>query len=185
METYMLTFTLESDATFGRGDGVAGLVDAEVEHDRHGTPYMHGRTLKGRAIEDKANMRVSNASLPNDLRAAIVADVEAGKYAAADVLESLTTIRRQTAMDATGKPDPGSLRAMRAVLRQTTFEADLSFAEPPTQDDLALLAACVAALRCVGMGRNRGRGRVAARLIDAQGQDVTSTHFTHFEEALQ
>lgn len=130
-------------------------------------------------------MRVSNASLPSDLRAAIVADVEAGKYAAADVLESLTTIRRQTAMDATGKPDPGSLRAMRAVLRQTTFEADLSFAEPPTQDDLALLAACVAALRCVGMGRNRGRGRVAARLIDAQGQDVTSTHFTHFEEALQ
>jgi len=217
METYKLILTLESDATFGRGDGVAGLVDAEVEHDRYGMPYLHGRTLKGllaeecanilfalgdrasrwneaaqrllgrpgSAIEDKANVHVGNASLPSDLRTAVVADVEDGKHTDTDVLESLTAIRRQTAMDETGKPDPGSLRAMRVVLRQTTFEAGLSFAEPPSQDDLVLLAACVMALRRVGTGRNRGRGRVTARLADAQGQDVTLTHFAHFEEVLR
>lgn len=38
---------LESAATFGRGDGVPGLVDQEIEHDRYGFPYLRGRTLKG------------------------------------------------------------------------------------------------------------------------------------------
>jgi hypothetical protein len=217
METYKLTLALESDATFGRGDGMAGLVDSEVEHDIYGMPYLRGRTLKGllaeecanilfalddqtsrwdnaaqqlfgrpgSAIEDKANMRVGNASLPSDLRAAIVAGAEAGKYTKTDVLESITAIRRQTAMDETGVPDPGSLRAMRVMLRQTVFEASLSFTEPPIQDNLALLAACVMALRRVGTGRNRGRGRVTARLLDAHGQDVTQTHFARFEEALR
>lgn len=35
MTTLELHLKLLSDATFGRGDGVAGLVDAEVEHDSH------------------------------------------------------------------------------------------------------------------------------------------------------
>jgi len=217
METYILSITLESDATFGRGDGVAGLVDAEVEHDGYGMPYLRGRTLKGllseecanilfalgecashwyeaaqrlfgrpgSKIADKANMRVGNASLPDGLRAAIVADVDADRYREDDVLESLTAIRRQTAVDESGVPDEGSLRAMRVVLRQTAFEARLSFAKPPTQDDLALLSACVLALRRVGTGRNRGRGRVTARLFDAGGEDVTQTHFTRFEEVVR
>jgi hypothetical protein len=217
METYTLTLTLESDATFGRGDGVAGLVDTEVEHDRYGMPYLRGRTLKGllaeeranilsalgdqasrwnesaqrllgrpgSTIEDKANMRVGNACLPSDLRAAVAVDVEAGKYTKTDVLESLTEIRRQTAMDESGVPDPGSLRAMRVVLRQTVFEASLSFTRPATRDNLALLAACVMALHRVGTRRNRGQGRVTARLLDTQGQDVTQTHFARFEEALR
>ena len=42
-----LQLTLESDATFGRGDGVAGGVDAEVQHDAYGLPFLGGRTLKG------------------------------------------------------------------------------------------------------------------------------------------
>ena len=47
MITYWLTFKLKSDATFGRGDGVAGVVDAEVQHDDYGLPYLSGKTLKG------------------------------------------------------------------------------------------------------------------------------------------
>lgn len=47
MTTYFLTLTLLSEATFGRGDGVAGSVDAEVEHDDYGLPYLHGRGVKG------------------------------------------------------------------------------------------------------------------------------------------
>lgn len=45
--SFWLKFTLESDATFGRGDGVAGVVDAEVQHDPFGLPYLGGKTLKG------------------------------------------------------------------------------------------------------------------------------------------
>jgi len=47
MRDYFLKFTLLSDATFGRGDGVAGLVDVEVQHDAYGLPYLGGRALKG------------------------------------------------------------------------------------------------------------------------------------------
>lgn len=47
MNTYWLKITLKSDTTFGRGDGVAGLVDAEVQHDDNGLPYLGGKTLKG------------------------------------------------------------------------------------------------------------------------------------------
>lgn len=47
MTTYFLTLTLLSEAVFGRGDGVAGSVDTEVEHDDYGLPYLHGRGVKG------------------------------------------------------------------------------------------------------------------------------------------
>jgi len=46
METLWLKFVLTSDATFGRGDGLAGVVNEEVQHDEYGLPYLHGRTLK-------------------------------------------------------------------------------------------------------------------------------------------
>ncbi len=56
MHEYRLTFTLLSDATFGRGEGIAGLIDREVEHDRYGLPYLRGRTLKGLISEEVDNI---------------------------------------------------------------------------------------------------------------------------------
>ena len=56
MHEYRLTFTLLSDATFGRGEGIAGLIDREVEHDRFGLPYLRGRTLKGLVSEEADNV---------------------------------------------------------------------------------------------------------------------------------
>src|SRR5690349_10479575 len=56
MSSYTLKIKLLSDTTFGRGDGVAGLVDQEVEHDRYGFPYLRGRTLKGLLSEECDNL---------------------------------------------------------------------------------------------------------------------------------
>jgi len=56
MPVYRLQFELRSVATFGRGDGVAGLVDREVEHDADGLPFLRGRTLKGLLAEECANI---------------------------------------------------------------------------------------------------------------------------------
>ena len=56
MTTYLLRLTLDSDATFGRGDGLAGVVDAEVQHDDNGLPYLGGRALKGLLAEECANI---------------------------------------------------------------------------------------------------------------------------------
>ena len=53
---FRLEILLKSDTTFGRGDGVAGLVDDEVQHDASGCPYLNGRTLKGMLVEECANL---------------------------------------------------------------------------------------------------------------------------------
>lgn len=221
MTTFWLTFTLKSDATFGRGEGVAGLVDEEVEHDRYGLPYLRGRTLKGLLVEECANilyslsqqlpdeydkwqgiadrlfgapgaytqdtgiMQVSDACLPTDLRQTVQYHHEENNLSREDVLESLTDIRRQTAVDEeTARPQDGSLRAMRVILRETLFEAPLQFSQPPEATDLALLSASVLAFRRAGTGRNRGRGHLTARLLDINRQDVTATYFKVFQEAV-
>lgn len=220
-----LRLKLKSDATFGRGDSVAGLVDEEVEYDSTtGLPFLRGRTLKGllaeecanilfalskqnlsictkfeqaakflfgqsgSTIEDDAHMHVGAAMLPKGLSNAVEADVKANppRLTPAQVLESLTAIRRQTAVDEkTGAPEEGSLRSMRVVLRDTPFIARLDFDQDPTTKVLALLAACVLSLRRAGIGRNRGRGGLAARLCDEHGRDITDNCFKYFQQLVK
>lgn len=223
-------FALESDATFGRGDGIAGLVDEEADHDADGLPVLRGRALKGMlneecanilysleeaqaqdlskwrasaqrlfggpgsGLESQAKLRFGNAQLPDAVREAVRYELKrnsSGKDRRLDrsaVLDTLTAIRRQTAMDVTGTPRQGSLRAMRVVLRQTPFEAALIYHAKPGQSDedrdrdLALLAACVMAWRRAGTGRNRGRGRLRASLHDSERSEVTPTYFKSFEQ---
>lgn len=220
MTIYWLKFTLISDATFGRGDGVAGFVDTEIQHDDSGLPYLNGRTLRGllnyecadilfalekqgkmddwkesaqhlfgnpgSAATDLSAMRVGEARLPRDLRRAVEVAVNNKILKPNEVLASLTAIRRQTAIDeATGAPDDNSLRTERIILRETPFEAELRFTGKPAEKDLALLAACVKAFRRAGTGRNRGRGELTARLCDADGKDITQTHFDRFVQEVQ
>jgi len=213
---------LKSDATFGRGDGVAGLIDAEVEHDEYGMPYLRGRTLKGLLVEECANllyainkkqpavagklgqaakqlfgqagsslkddglMQVGAAMLPADLREALKNDVNDEKWRPEEILESLTAIRRQTAIsEKTSAPEKNSLRSMRVILRETLFISRLNIAPSPqaNQDDLkGLLAACLLSLHRAGTGRNRGRGRLNATLHDKEGKDITDECFAHFKE---
>lgn len=224
--TLQIHIKLRTDAIFGRGDGVAGLVDEEVEHDATtGLPFLRGRALKGLMVEECANMlfalerqqsselnrfrqaakflfgqagstldddalmHVGAAMLPKDLRDAVEADVKSipPRLTPNEVLESLTAIRRQTAVDeGTGAPDEGSLRSLRVVLRETPFSSQIDFDKDPSPDALALLSACVMSLRRAGTGRNRGRGRLLARLCDEQGKDITITpHFAYFRQIVE
>jgi hypothetical protein len=221
MELYWLRFQLLSDATFGRGEGLAGVVDQEVDHDALGLPYLRGRNLKGLLNEECANLlyaldqaprwaqaaqrlwggpgsqtvdaarlHVGDAQLPVDLRLAVEHEVQAERLHPMDVLESLTTIRRQTAVDElSGAPDDGTLRAMRVVLRKAEFEAPLTFTVTSERDDRLLLAACVLALRRAGTGRNRGRGRLLASLhADDQGrpgEDLSPALYHEFAEEVR
>lgn len=66
MSDLTLRLTLQSDAAFGRGDGVAGLVDAEVQHDKYGFPYIGGRTLKGLLAEECANLLFALTQMERD-----------------------------------------------------------------------------------------------------------------------
>lgn len=303
MTLLKLKFILKSDATFGRGDGVAGLVDSEVQHDEYGLPFLGGRALKGLLEEECANIvfalkvqqnkylfswdkipgndnvrliefltkkfdidwinkaeiekidggntiivsageknlslslndeknkvnlkigdirtveflakaeknelniykkedvfnnaaknlfgcsgssdseksivHIGDARLPHDLQKAIAHNTGLNRE---QVLNSLTAIRHQTAIDEkTGASKDKSLRSMRVILRDTPFEADISFIQNPCDMDLPLLAACVKALKKAGTGRNRGRGELVAFLHDDVGNDITDIHFSIFQ----
>lgn len=217
---FYLKMLLQSDTTFGRGDGVAGLVDLEVEHDKCGFPYLRGRTLKGLLSEECDNlitllddssrwlevaehlfgipgstigttskMHVGDACLPEDLRYQVGLQIEEEKRSNQrdrltefDVLNSLTTIRRQTAISSeNGASLEKSLRTSRVIIRDLSFTAKLLFDEKPTADMLAILAIGTLALRRVGSSRNRGRGYVFCTLHDSTGKDITREHFDYFE----
>ncbi len=218
MTTFWLKFVLKSDAAFGRGDGVAGQIDSEVQHDKYGLPYLGGRTLKGLLGEECANilfalkcqdqerywqeaaqhlfgrpgsrdndqalLHIGDACLPEELRQAVKRGFERSELDRSQVLRSLTAVRQQTAMEY-GAPKKETLRSTRVVLRNTPFEAAFTFLIEPTQDDLALLAACIKALRRAGTGRNRGSGELEARLCDVEGCDITQACLGRFEETIR
>lgn len=231
MTTQWLRITLASDTTFGRGDGVAGAVDQEVQHDEFGLPYLSGRTLKslltaecaeildalerakaprledwravGRFVfgdsgsrTEAGALRVSDARLPRDLRAAIANDfarIQENRatrerewgFKRAEILESITALRRQTAMDETGAPKDDSLRTMRVILRNTLFEAELDWRAAPEDDAKMLFAACAQSLRRAGTGRNRGRGKLRAEWFDADGASLSASFFEEFCKVVQ
>jgi len=85
----------------------------------------------------------------------------------------------------TGAPLKETLRTLRLILRGTTFTSRLTFLQEPSDDELALLAATVKALRRAGTGRNRGRGRLQAELLDGTGQPVTGALFETFRKAVE
>jgi len=222
MTQYQIQLKLLSDTTFSRGDGVAGLLDREVEHDEYGLPYLHGRTLKGLLGEEAdnlldamrlidkdaankwrktrdnlfgtggsdekvgANVHYSPAQLPADLRETVQKTMEAegNRLTRQDVLESLTSVRRQTAVNGDGLPHDGSLRSMRVIVRQTTFISKLHCSKMLDAKEIALLSAAVMALRRAGTGRNRGRGHLQADLLDAEGNSLLPQGYKIFTEAL-
>jgi hypothetical protein len=219
---YKLKIKLLSDTTFGRGDGVAGLIDTEVEHDQYGFPYLRGRTLKGllseecdnliavlspdsirqhwqkvackllgkpgSTLETESQMNVGDACLPLKLRQAVADQMKQrdNKLTRVDILESLTTIRRQTAIDpTTGTADEKSLRSSRVILRELEFTADLSFAEKPSDETQTLLSVGTLALRRIGSGRNRGRGSVQCRLFDPENHEIKDEYLQRFGTGLE
>jgi hypothetical protein len=125
--------------------------------------FGHG----GSTIGTQAVLHVGDAFLPQALRQSL-ADSNIPPY---ELLQALTVIRRQTAIT-DGVPDQGSLRSMRAAIRGLRFVSEVTAREPLGDLEAALLAASCLALRRVGSDRNRGRGRVACRLL--QGQIVIS-----------
>jgi CRISPR/Cas system CSM-associated protein Csm3 (group 7 of RAMP superfamily) len=223
-DTAILQLTLCSATTFGRGDGVAGFIDREVEHDVYGFPVVRGRTLKGllreaaaevvfaleadcelepeqrtpqewpwhRALDGlfgtggsnltgQGKLHASNARLPWRLRQMVMAELQEQNLTPDEVLQSLTGIRRQTAMNIYGGPDHATLRSMRVILREVSFEAELSFAEKLTEHEEMLLAAAALNLRAAGTGRNRGRGWMRVVL---NGKEDTQRLFQQFQNAI-
>lgn len=140
----------------------------------------------GSSLTTDGTMHVGAAQFPLQLIETIKEDIKAGKITINDILESLTTIRRQTSIDPeTGTPAESSLRAIRVLIRKTLLMSPLIFESEPSSKNKALLAACIASLRCVGSSRNRGRGQVSARLYNHEGKDITSDCLADFRKLVK
>lgn len=188
-----LKITLLSDAVFGRGEGLAGEVDTEVEHDAYGLPVLQGKLLRG-ALRDvwlrmadwfpelhdgallvfgvsqdttaDTALRIASATVPADLRALVHAR-QASAAHRGQVLDAFTVRREQTARDRDGVYARGSLRSVRALRRNLVLEAPLSWSVMPTDEARLVLKKACAALRHLGLSRNRGLGHLRVELLEA------------------
>jgi hypothetical protein len=201
---------LLSDTTFTRGEGTAGEVDVEVDHDALGLPVVPGKALHGllrdawltmaRHFSDLAGparqvlgvegdltetslLRVGDAVLPPDVR-------EWVRYAVSrrddpltpgQVLRTLTAVRRQTAQDRlTGAADLTTLRSSRVVLRGLRLASPLTWLTPPGPEHLQVLALCALGVRHGGLARSRGRGHL---LVTLDGNEEATRKMAKGERA--
>jgi CRISPR/Cas system CMR subunit Cmr4 (Cas7 group RAMP superfamily) len=162
---------------FVRGRTIKGLLVEECANILYAVPSVDrienaARQLfgmGGSGLQDAGLLHVGTAEMGQNVIDAVRQDIDSNRLQPSDVLEMFTAIRRQTAIkEETGTPDDGSLRSSRVLLRETELYAPLEIAlsdnDPNTEDVLAVLCACTAALRRGGIGRNRGRGRLKAWL---------------------
>lgn len=142
----------------------------------------------GSRMEQEGKLHLTDAQLAADLRQSVMASMgQANRPDPYPVLSTLTTIRRQTALDESGAPRHDTLRSVRVILRDLTFLSCLtSLGDDFSKDEMAFLAACIHALRRVGSQKTRGYGRVQAVLHTAGGQDspLPKEHFERFKEAV-
>jgi len=47
MDKYRIRVELLTEAVFGSGNSIPGVVDLEIVHDEYGLPFMKGKTFKG------------------------------------------------------------------------------------------------------------------------------------------
>lgn len=81
------------------------------------------------------------------------------------ILDSLTDIRYQTAIDRTqGTAAESTLRASRVVLRGCQFEAPLTWTARPDPEHIIVLALTALGTRHAGAGSSRGRGFIKMTL---------------------
>lgn len=151
--------------------------------------------------ESNNSFRFGNVQIPSDLRIQLINELakrlqEAKKYESnytsasersiihnfqMEILNSLTEIRTQTAIDSDGIAKDHSLRSIRVILRETPFEGLISL---QTSNDLLqekrLLAACVKSFQRAGSHRNRGLGRLTAWLEDTSRRNISDELIDEF-----
>jgi hypothetical protein len=231
VQNLKLKIEITSPACPGSGNGVAGLVDTEIEYEvETGLPIIKARTIKGLLAEECANIlycltRSNNTSLQRlepaanfifgstgsfvenesrvligtarlheDMRTAVKKairdDAESNnqnefKITPTSILDSLTTIRRQTSIDyETGVAETGSLRSIRTLLPGLTFYTQIQFLKPPVEEVYALLAASALGLKNLGLSRNRGVGSCKCGIIDSADRDQTHNYLEQFKKLL-
>ena len=162
-----------------------GIVEMLPPNPRWGKALHNLFGTAGSILTTQAHWHYGDATLPEPLRKAVAAQQYNKQLTATEVLDSLTTIRQQTAIHAkSGTPDEGSLRAARVLIRELVFTSRLTTWVKPSPEELMILAAGCRALRHLGAARTRGRGHIRCALYDMPPADITDTWITKLKEAV-
>lgn len=91
----------------------------------------------------------------------------------AAVMNALTSIRQQTAIDEQGHARDNSLRTIRVLNPQFCFQGKIEVLKSEWQEEIeALLALSCQNLKRAGSGRNRGWGDISCRILSDDGIDL-------------
>jgi len=195
MDKYRIRVELLTEAVFGSGKSVPGVVDLEIVHDEYGLPFMKGKTFKGNfreAMEDIINLigvekygglmenllgkennglntwsciKFSDCMLPENIRNLLAYEVRKGKLSESEIKEALTDIRSFTSIEDDGSYREGSLRNIRVLKKGLVFYVDLDVYRSLSEDELGLMATTYRYLRHIGTMRNRGKREVKCSFL--------------------
>lgn len=187
--TSMLQIELLSGTSFSRGEGSAGQVNIEVEHDQYGLPFIGGKTVRGLlrdswlsmqehfpeleesaervlgwsgSLDDSCRLRFGDALLPDAIRRIVRASAERAEHPLAreTILAAFTDIRHQTAEDRRrSAPESSTLRSSRVVLRGFTFHSAMTWLDGYQPDYSDLRVLALCSLATRHGGLARNRGR--------------------------
>ena len=155
--------------------------------------------VHGILLDTQTKLHIGNATIAPDLRANLAYEFQKQPtISRQEIIDSLTALRRQTAMNEFGAPKDNTLRSIRVLLHGITLYAPVHFFTPPTDDEKALLAACVMGVKRAGLGRNRGKGKIQMTLTgrplspqefskagDRDKDAIQSKWFRLFEKAVK
>lgn len=191
----ILKIELLSDLCVSAGETYNSYVDIDVVYDDYGLPYIPAKRIKGcireAALElvewgvcdekvftslfgkegkEKSLFSLDNAYLKDytEYVADIVGCEDKVLVHPQRVLGLFTYARTQTAMNADGVADKGSLRTSRVIKKGLAFEAVLKENGCITEEQWKLLEHAVSMVKHMGTGRTRGLGLVALSLSEAE-----------------
>lgn len=187
-----IEYDVQTGLPFIRGKTLKGLLQeccADLLYLLHEDKWSNASDtlfgIPGSDLHSQARIHIGDATFSKSLQNVISTDILGGNLKKEDVLDSLTTMRKQTSINPiTGVADTGSLRTSRVLIRGVALWADIEIDDDVTEEAKGLFAACIKTLRRGGSGRNRGLGRLNVSLTDAKEDDVTDNWFDSFKKQL-
>jgi len=173
---YRLVVTLEEDLHTGTGTGSA-VVDALQARDRTGRPVVWWSHLKGLLLAAAEDLVNNDRATSEQLRALFggAGDSRAGSLRghslyldpAAAQDRPRTLVWSSTALrPGTRLPLEDTLRSCEVVAATNRFATELRLSSDPRLELDDLLKRCVKRMDALGLGRNRGQGRVLTELTE-------------------
>lgn len=185
---YKIKIHLKTETLFGNGEVIPGFLDADVQTDVLGMPFLKAKTLKGllreqagliefnrkensamvtRLFGDEHNngiLRISDAVFSPGVQTAIKAAIGDGKMTVKELKRSITMEYSYTRIE-NGVAADHSLRTIRMMKKDLIFYSAVSFTDEIDEKDLAWLTVSVALLKHIGTLKSKGKGVVTCSLL--------------------